>query len=512
MPTRSTTVLGEYVEYSLSNSSYSGNPFDLVARATFSHSSSGDSITTGMFYAGNNTWKFRFTATRAGSWSFSTSSSDGDLGGHTGTVNASSSSGKPGFVGKSGSTWIRTGTGKAFVPQFVMAAGPHYYFNNQSRINSAVSTFINQHGFTGLHVPVFCRWFDLNQSACNSVSSTNPDQDTFAALEDLISTIYDAGGTVHLWAWGDSSRRQNPDFLPSESGQNGTADRRLQRYIAARLGPLPGWTMGYGFDLFEWTNGSKLADWRNRLRSEMGWDHYLGARSSKNQLDQLSEAMDYSGYEQHQPDYAKYVETITRRSSKPSFSEDRFRYRGNSQRSKDYTFVEMRRGMWHSAMAGGVANIWGNLTDGSNNYLTAINDGVEPSRSFPDIAWVKTNSRFFEDRFVTGMQRCSYGSGSVRCLRAPQNGPIYFYAEGVSSISVNLPSDSNSYSVKAVRTTASYSESSLATVGPGSQSISLPSSSDWAVIVAPGSGSGGSNDPPDEVPPAAPENLQLSIP
>ena len=60
------------------------DPFDLVATVTFTHAK--EARTTEMFYAGADTWKFRFTGTRTGAWSVSTSSSDSDLDGYTGYV------------------------------------------------------------------------------------------------------------------------------------------------------------------------------------------------------------------------------------------------------------------------------------------------------------------------------------------------------------------------------------------------------------------------------------------
>ena len=66
------------------------------------------------------------------------------------------------------------------------------------------------------------------------------------------------GASLHMWAWGDESRRWTPIGV---GGINGTPDRRLQRYIASRLGPLPGWTMGYGFDLQEWVSESQTQAW-----------------------------------------------------------------------------------------------------------------------------------------------------------------------------------------------------------------------------------------------------------
>lgn len=76
--------LWECEDYSLTNKTWRGNPFDLVATVTFTHPA--EMRATEMFYAGGDIWKFRFTGTRTGIWKFSTSSSDPDLNGHKGSV------------------------------------------------------------------------------------------------------------------------------------------------------------------------------------------------------------------------------------------------------------------------------------------------------------------------------------------------------------------------------------------------------------------------------------------
>lgn len=79
-------VMWECLEWSVENASHSGNPFDVPATVTFTHDDSGQERTTEMFYDGNDTWRFRFTGTRAGKWTFETSSSVSGLNGHTGSV------------------------------------------------------------------------------------------------------------------------------------------------------------------------------------------------------------------------------------------------------------------------------------------------------------------------------------------------------------------------------------------------------------------------------------------
>jgi len=232
-------VQWSFLDWSVTNATYSGEPFDLVATATFVHDPSGERRTTEMFYDGGDTWRFRFTATRAGTWNVTTSSADTDLDGLSGTVTIAPDASAPGFVIAQGDKWSRQGTGKAFVPQFVMYhEDPNVYRDNPTRLDAEIDTFVVEHGFTGFHVPVLCTWFDIDQESCNNVSGApRPDRRTFEALELLITRVYDRGGVVHLWVWGDEQRGMTPKRW---GALNGPDDQRLQRYIAARLGPLPG--------------------------------------------------------------------------------------------------------------------------------------------------------------------------------------------------------------------------------------------------------------------------------
>ena len=74
------------VEWSLENPGFKGEAFEAAATVTFRHVDSGETRTTGMFYAGGATWRFRFTATRPGRWTFSTASKAGSLHGRRGVV------------------------------------------------------------------------------------------------------------------------------------------------------------------------------------------------------------------------------------------------------------------------------------------------------------------------------------------------------------------------------------------------------------------------------------------
>ncbi|MEM7217560.1 MAG: DUF5060 domain-containing protein [Pseudomonadota bacterium] len=498
---------GSYGEWTLANPSFGGNPFDLVASATFTHAASGETRTTPMFYAGGNQWKFRFTATRLGSWTLATSSADSDLNGWTGSVSVTQTAQRNGFVSFSGRNWIHGATGEVFVPQYLMYAGPQYFGTNDVLIDAEIDRFTTGHGFTGFHIPVYCRWFEITKPRCDEiVTGSDPDPRTFDALEAMLRRGYAKGAVMHIWAWGDSGRQQNQTALRVESGINGPADLRLQRYIAARLGPLPGWTMGYGYDLFEWVNGGELTFWRNNLQSLMGWRHLLGARGTTNTFFQPSEAMDYASYETHRPTIEVYRQSIAQRPAKPAFSEDRFRFRGVGNKAKDYSLEEVRRGLWHSAIAGGIANIWGNLTTDNVTEDDGINEAFRPSLSFPNVAGLLTYALYFERRFDRDMIACD--AGATYCVRRANNAARTLYQEDTRSLALNLAGHAGSLEAIAVDTKRAYAEVNLGTLSADTTSLTLPYESDWVVAIGwAGNAEPPADPPPDDPPPGAADTL-----
>ena len=96
---------------------------------------------------------------------------------------------------------------------------------------------------------------------------------------------------------------------------------------------------------------------------------------------------------------------------RPAFSEDRFRIRVPSRYpEKDYDFDLTRRGLWHSAMAGGVANIWG--------YKPEDKEFSEPYSNREAIA---TYSRFIDDTFSVQMEPDNDLIDQGYCLRDRAN-------------------------------------------------------------------------------------------
>lgn len=371
-----------------------------------------------------------------------------------------------------------------FVPQLAMARDLPAY-QDPAKIDADIQTWLVDHGFNGFHVSVLCRWFDFDQVSADQIRDRdpNPDPRTFVVLERLITRVHQAGGMVHLWMWGDEDRR----MTPIKWGINGRADQRLQRYLAARLGPLPGWSLGYGFDLWEWVKGDQLADWHAYVHRHLGWPHLLGGRWEKQRLTQATEVLDYSGYEQLRPSYQDYVAALEQRPTKPVLSEDRFRVREPSPYpDKDYDLDMTRRGLWHATMAGGVGNIWGYLVP------SAVEGG---SRPYPNREQIQTYARFFAGRFPLGMQRANHLTDGVALVsRMADGGFLLFYREAADRLRLDLSGLKAAAPAIAVDTKQPYRELDLGLLEARAQTWNAPYPSDWAIAIQPNSGGSGASE------------------
>ncbi len=472
------TLWSPTLEWSFDNPSFDGNAFDLVARVTFEHADSGSTHTTEMFYAGDTAWNVRFTGTEIGMWHWTSDSEDPELAGLSGSIWIDDDPGADGFVEGRQHNWTWSGSERAFVPQLVMLPGPQYFHGDWDWIDQVIQTYLVEHGFNGFHVPVFCRWCDLEHEACDEVGNPDPDGRTFEGLEILIRKTHAAGGMVHMWAWGDEQRGTTPALW----GLDGEEDRRIQRYIAARLGPLPGWTLGYGYDLDEWTTEDDLSAWHANLQGLFGWPHLLGGRSAgpndgtDHSEQQIYEGLDYSGYEHHRPDYDVYVAAIDARPGKPTFSEDRFRVRDSHD--KDYTEEMTRRGLYHSTLAGGVANVWGYLLDDG----TGGDPGEGFSHTYPHAEWIRTSATFFADRFTQAMVRCNESTDGI-CLRRDDHAGYLVYAQETDAIWLDTGAMGADAPAMAVDTLLPYAEIDIGPLAPQAQTWSAPYPSDWALAI-----------------------------
>jgi hypothetical protein len=257
--------------------------------------------------------------------------------------------------------------------------------------------------------------------------------------------------------------------------------------------------MGFGYDTENgWVHPEVLDAWKAFLEMRMGYDHFLGARVGYDHVGLSRVAPrpprppidaahrspvadrytfwlggDYTGYTSYRPLYPRYKQVIRHHPEKPSFEEDRFRLRESENwRFKDYSPELTRRGLWHSAMAGGIANIWGNLLP---------EDDCEGSRPYDIKELIKTYSRFFEHRFLIEMD--TFYDGPELRLAVPMGNHAIIYREDCDIVRLNLKSLNGTQPVIAVDTKKPYQEIDIGSFVAGNHTWKAPYRSDWAIAV-----------------------------
>jgi hypothetical protein len=507
-------------EWVLDNNSWSGNPFDVTAEVTFVHSSTGARRKTQMFYAGDNRWKFRFTGTRLGAWTFSTSSRDAELAGHTGSVivRPRANSDVKGFLTHVGNKYAimveDVDDLQGYVYQVFMNQQdyeqqhehPSRILGHPSRSKLVAEYWNNtqENGFEIYFFAVFYSWFRMGALSINDFSgSTDPDLDQpdpalFDTLELVIRYAHERGGRTHIWAWGDNDRQQTPNHLGD--GFRGKRHRRLIRYIAARLGPLPGWSMNFGFDTIEMPNAeADSAWWANEMNRTMGWPHILTSRGWE---DDSFGANSYAGFggnpydlqttDKGPADYREIRRHMEAHRSKPSIYEERHTYNrwkswpGRVPDPDRLNETGCRRLIWWETMAGGMGGFFGHFSERFNRYGPFRPDG--PCGYHPDS--LKRALRTHRDFWKNGRLRLSMAPENGRvssangyCLAAADKKHFVLFVEDVDSVTVDLSGMPGSQTCVAVDAKSSYREIDKGNLAAGIHTLYLGKKSDWILAV-----------------------------
>ncbi|UCG47829.1 MAG: DUF5060 domain-containing protein [Phycisphaerales bacterium] len=540
----------EVLEWEIENSDCPvSNPYDLVAKVVFTHEG-GRTRQIEMFYAGKDTWKFRFCGSRLGKWSFRTvcdgsagTHNDSSLHNHIGRITVSEQTNQAikGFLSHKGNKFAimdRDETDlKPYVYQVYMNQQDfEQQYNHSSRIwddpvnrRHLVADYWNDtvdNGFRIYFVGIFYSWFkkgalDRNMVGLSDVAA--PDPDVFDALEYAIRYAHERGGRTHIWAWGDQDRKQTANLLPG--GVLGDDHKRLMRYMAARLGPLPGWAMNFGFDTIELPDPESMtSEWADYLNERMGWRHMLCARGWNNSAFGINSYAGFGGgYEltttKNGPSgYEEIRDDLDGDSSKPHLYEERHTYSrfkyvapGSCREPGDgpdqygmadgyacwpikLSDVEQarlnedgsRRLIWREQMAGGMGGFFGHFSVRFNSFGPFSDNcgcGYHPEslkrafRCFRDF-WAK-------DRFTFDM---APDAGRVRgrtgyCLRTQDYRRFVFFIEDAGAVEIDLGGMPGSRQVVAVDAKKQYNEINKGTVTAGWRTIDFGYTSDWAVAV-----------------------------
>lgn len=461
------------------------DPFDVLATATFVHEGGADRHATPMFYVGDGRWSFRFTGTRTGAWTFATTSEHEALDGWYGRVEVEADLGPR-------ATGFLTAAGNRFavpVDETGTLAARHYNVYIDANAKNSVSDYsvdpveraaeidamldaVEAHGFDALFVAVNNNWFAFGHDDHAGHDSEHPSSTTFEVLESLIVSAHARGRSVHVWAWGDEERGWTPIGV---GGINGPADQRLQRTIAARLGPLPGWTMSYGFDLHEWVTPEQTRAWASNLHDLMGWPHLLMARESALDVDDPLLTFRFDGApldvfsvdERPRADFYGAAVAALEATDVPALFERRFVYTRDGVWDMDTT----RRALWRFGLAGGVGAVWGPLWAGGDGY--------------PAPEQLHTHGRFWRDRWSLDLQRVARQAddGPEVVMHDTSASRTIVYAESVDAVRLDLRHHSSPATAVAVDTRNAYAEIDIGSLEASDQTWNAPYASDWVVSV-----------------------------
>ncbi len=487
--TRSTDLWYPYAEWTFENIDYSGNPFDIDAIANFS-----DGRKPGLFYDGRKTWKLRYMCTRAGTFSFSVSSTNSDLNGQSGTVICSDTVGRPGPLvpgGPDDTLFFDPALGHPVIPAWAMF--PNLFDDKPTE--AQLEQWMDNHlagdngtkgsQFRGMHFEgPTNRWYNhtCNGTRGDCKSSSNPDPETFRKYEQMFAMLAQRNSFAHIWLFWDCQRDKCDQFHDDRIPQ-----LRMRKYMARRWGAISNWMVGEGFDNFEDDTTEYANQWFHDLKDHMPWHHFIGMRGYKNRLDRsICTDCNYVSFESQEEEapmtYERWHASRNAATDRPVFEEDRYRYIRNRHKGpRNYDGQIMY--MWGQALNLGVGAIYGYL-EGSSGHFSRYEgypeEWAKGIRAWHDF-WYATPTDPYH-RFLSGMDYCNDLSRDSRSIC--KKGQAYvFYRENASSLRFDI-SEMNVGSAQAVALDAKSGRFyDLGSFSRSRKSWTAPEVSTWALAI-----------------------------
>ena len=492
------------------------NAYDVEATATFTRRG-GDTYSVPLYYAGGNTFEFRFTGPRTGTYDINTSSPHSDtLNGLTGIATITSNP-NPDAKGFMTTVANADGTGSFAYLHGDDGTPRRMLYNPQVRAATTTDPVgfshlwvglgglteeergarieanldhMEAHGFHAIEFNVahnFVQWGLTNRQTS---TSTEPDPYTFAVIEDLLERALARGRFMHIWAWSDQEAGGSTADL--QGGINGYVDQRVQRMLVGRLGAYPNWAMSYGYDLEEYVTAEQLRAWHAGMQALGTLPRLYMAREADDRapsivLDLGMDKLDVFSWD-GRPESGWYADALAQFGNSPPGMALIYERRFWSDRDDVWYEDVARRAAWQFSMANGASAIFGQGRSGTS---------ATPEYEHPEI-W-KTLHDFWEHRFAFPLVVDS----------APADGMVLsdsdrsvVYKEGASSVKVDVKrADSQ---VVAVSTSGAYVQYDLGLVDAGERTITLPGTGNWVVAVGDFGATGELIDPPAE--PAEPSS------
>ncbi len=427
---------------SYTNTSWSGNPFDLEFTATFTHSQSGRTFTQFGFYAGNNEWRIYFMPNEVGQWNYITKSNDSDLDGLTGTFDCVSSN-LPGSLSPDGIRW-KFSNGDYDYPILI----PVRQWFRATSTNQGVDDFIDWAKDTvGARVIGQTLTYPSHSQESNIYVKGQEGESFYLPVWENLNShfdeIRDANMGHYIMIYTDGGDNPNKFNIDAKS----TREIRLFKYLVARFAAYPIVVWDTGIDIGEYRNNGWIDWFANWFNDNDPWQHPVSSRNGGGSGGkQPNNGTYWSDGESNLPSRNNAINTVEGRSV-PTLFTDRWREdyrRGNFDRNK------IRKAVWEM----GLNNSTGIYISGNQEqygYLTAPPYGTIYSQDFDAAPDVGVAANFFRSR-IKNLGRLEPNDNLVTsgsAIAAADPGKEYvIYMNNENSISVNLSNSSNSFSAQ----------------------------------------------------------------
>jgi hypothetical protein len=501
-----TSTVGKWRRYvvTLTNSTYSENPFELELNVRFTHTMSGITLMLPGYYAGNDSWKVDFMPTKTGEWTYVTFSSDPDLNGVTGSVTCAES-GLPGMLKADPSNpkkWKFT-DGNYVVP---MAFRMEFFFEpaSTSEFTEAADFLKNEvrgHMYETRLLDDKLRYDGRSDYIFEGHWSDHQfDLAIWDRMEERMEILTESGLGAHVMFYSDDAGK------PGWRGQSET-EALVIRYVVARLAAYPIVCFNTGIDISEYRSQSDINWFGSQIRSLDPYGHPVSSRygGGSGPYVMSGQSFDSRGFRTAKVnEMTGYFQS----SSVPVSMDDAWGENRGSHSSKDHTEHDIRRAFWKCVMAGGVGGLVRGGGDGlpDDGYFSikTVEGDLESEQ------WLKLINPFVQtklgDTFGTMIPTESLVSNAY-CIVDPGRTKLLYFTVGQ-----NDRYDANkggTFTLKLSDLTGDYvaswfdprsgSETNAGILSGGSDhTVTPPTSDDWVLLLTRQT---------DATPPTTPQNL-----
>lgn len=483
-----------------SNTSWSGNPFDLDLTATFTHTSSGRQLTQFGFYAGNNLWKIYFMPDALGEWTYVTSSPDADLNGHSGSFTCVASQ-LDGMLVPNGKRW-KLSDGPFDAPLMISVSE---WWNSEETTNCGHSSgrcpgdLIQwAHDTAGariigttLHVPV-AKAQPSNPYDLQAIGTTfnldywdklNSHLDMMASLNIGFYAMFFADDADVPWTNTGSTLNE--------------MDIRFFKYAVARLGAYPIIMWDTGIDIGEYRSNAWVEAFAQWFVNNDPWVHPVGNRhgGGSGSIDPASATYKSDG-STASVTHSTTVSTWNA-STKPVAYTDRWRDGGCS---RGLPRASLRRLTWETILVGGTAVYYGDCEGASGGYLS---ENYESTFEIaPDLGHIQNfvvNETISFGTLVPHDELVVANPSAVQALAADPGLEYVAYLDAGGTIGLNLSAAGGPLAASWYDPLTGNKTSAGTVQSPGAnESFSAPSSNPWVLHLQGNL---------DETPPSPPQGL-----